>query len=267
MASVDGMVQKRDINFGALVWSQPVPGPIVRYMWPEYHQIPFSSRIYFTDGNGLLHGIEDLGASAGELRPPISPGGGVAFSTMPVVAPDLDRIFVGRNDGHLQMLSKTGGATEAIVPVGAAGAVFDPSLDVSDPSAATMDRLMVPTAGGLVKRYCVPFASAVAVPQSPTDPVTMDLGQSAPNPFHDETRIEYALPFSGRIELVVYDVQGHRVRALAGGEQRAGPHAVSWDGRDDAGRTVESGVYLYRLKAWGPAGRVLEHSRKIQLFR
>jgi len=47
----------------------------------------------------------------------------------------------------------------------------------------------------------------------------------------------------------VYDVRGARVRVLVSGEEGAGKHVVEWDGRNDGGQTVGSGVYFYRLEA------------------
>ncbi|MRR09094.1 T9SS type A sorting domain-containing protein [bacterium] len=70
-----------------------------------------------------------------------------------------------------------------------------------------------------------------------------------PNPFKQWTRIDYQLPAAGTVSLKVYNVAGQLVRTLAEGFQPAGAHAVRWDGRDDRGREVSSGVYLYRLTA------------------
>jgi hypothetical protein len=62
----------------------------------------------------------------------------------------------------------------------------------------------------------------------------------------------FELPGAGRVSLSVYDLSGRRVRTLIGGEAYgAGRHPVLWDGRDDAGRPVGSGVYLYRLAVDG----------------
>ena len=82
---------------------------------------------------------------------------------------------------------------------------------------------------------------------------TASLGQNYPNPFNPTTRIEYRLPESSpgaktHVNVVVYDVRGAKVRELVNGEQSPGKHAVDWDGRNDAGETVGSGVYFYRLR-------------------
>jgi hypothetical protein len=80
-----------------------------------------------------------------------------------------------------------------------------------------------------------------------------------PNPFHGETRIAFALPRSGGIELGVYSVSGERVRTLISGHGAAGRHTAVWDGYDDAGNAVGSGVYFWRLCAADDrsAGRML----------
>jgi hypothetical protein len=78
------------------------------------------------------------------------------------------------------------------------------------------------------------------------------LGQNYPNPFNPVTRIEYKLPGNRtRVSVVVYDVSGRKVRTLVNGEKDAGRHVVDWDGRDEGGRPVGSGVYFYRMVAAG----------------
>jgi len=85
------------------------------------------------------------------------------------------------------------------------------------------------------------------------------LAAGAPNPFRGETSIRFGLPAAGSHTLVVYDVSGRRVRSLSSGPLEAGPHAVRWDGRNDEGRLVPSGVYFCRLTAAG-AGELRERA-------
>lgn len=68
-----------------------------------------------------------------------------------------------------------------------------------------------------------------------------------PNPFAGRTAISYQFPFAGRVLLRVYDVAGRSVRTLQNGPQNPGRYTVTWDGRDDRGRRVSSGIYFYRL--------------------
>lgn len=73
--------------------------------------------------------------------------------------------------------------------------------------------------------------------------------QNRPNPFNPKTTISFVLSNPADATLVVYDVAGRRIRTLVQGKLHAGAHNVAWDGRDDMGRSVESGVYLYKLDA------------------
>ncbi len=79
--------------------------------------------------------------------------------------------------------------------------------------------------------------------------LTFQLAQNYPNPFNPETVIRYQIPQSSRVELAIYDVLGRRVRLLVDRKQPAGRYAVSWDGRNDQGKPVAAGIYLYRLKS------------------
>jgi len=69
------------------------------------------------------------------------------------------------------------------------------------------------------------------------------------SPFGDATTIRFTLSQPTRIRADVLDVRGRRVRPLADAWFAAGPHALGWDGRDTAGQTAASGVYLIRLQA------------------
>jgi hypothetical protein len=83
---------------------------------------------------------------------------------------------------------------------------------------------------------------------SPT-PVRFSLAQNAPNPFNPRTTLRFSIPEAGVVNLSVYDVNGRLVRTLVSGDRTAGMHEVVWDARDDAGRAVACGVYVYRLTA------------------
>lgn len=84
-------------------------------------------------------------------------------------------------------------------------------------------------------------------------PRTLVLQSAMPNPFNPQTTIRFSLPTAGRAQLSVYDMSGRLVRTLVNEHLAAGEHAVPWLGRNDRGREVASGVYLYRLEAGGVA--------------
>ena len=74
---------------------------------------------------------------------------------------------------------------------------------------------------------------------------------AVPNPFNPTTYLKFSLPEDADVELVIYDVSGRRVRSLVKDHLPAGPQAVPWNGRDDAGRIVASGAYFARLTVGG----------------
>ena len=72
-----------------------------------------------------------------------------------------------------------------------------------------------------------------------------------PNPFNPSTTIEFSLPSDGKAGLAVYNMAGQKVRELVLEQLTAGKHAVVWNGRDNEGKPVSSGVYIARLKMEG----------------
>jgi hypothetical protein len=95
--------------------------------------------------------------------------------------------------------------------------------------------------------------------QTPRDFI---LAQNYPNPFNPATEISYVLPSRAEVEIGIYDLLGRRVKILVEETQASGPHTVSWDGTDQSGHRVASGVYFYRLRA----GERVE-SRKMMLLK
>ncbi len=80
-------------------------------------------------------------------------------------------------------------------------------------------------------------------------PWAFDLSQNYPNPFNPSTMIRFTVPKFQNISLIVYDLLGRKVRTLVNEERHAGEHRVTWDGTNDHGIGVASGVYFYQLKA------------------
>jgi len=81
-------------------------------------------------------------------------------------------------------------------------------------------------------------------------PEEYELSPNYPNPFNPETTIDYIVAESGIVRLSIYTLTGQRIRTLVNDEERhTGFYSVTWDGRDDSGRDVASGVYLYQLDA------------------
>ena len=80
-------------------------------------------------------------------------------------------------------------------------------------------------------------------------PTTFVLAQNYPNPFNPTTTINFQLPSNEFVELKVYNQLGQEVRSLAKSNYEAGSHSIVWDGKNNSGNSVASGVYIYRIKA------------------
>ena len=80
-------------------------------------------------------------------------------------------------------------------------------------------------------------------------PLTFTLNQNYPNPFNPTTTIRFQLPKKADVQLVVYNSLGQKVRTLVSGRRNAGKHEVVWNGTNDQGQLVASGMYIYRLIA------------------
>ncbi len=76
-----------------------------------------------------------------------------------------------------------------------------------------------------------------------------NLYQNYPNPFNPATTIRYSIPKSERVTITVYNILGQKIRTLISQKQSVGDHQVIWDGRDDGGHEVASGVFIYQLRA------------------
>jgi hypothetical protein len=78
--------------------------------------------------------------------------------------------------------------------------------------------------------------------------VTYALAQNYPNPFNSSTEIRYRTPVDGDMTLKIFNTLGQHVRTLVDADLQANWYTVTWDGRDDGGQKVASGVYFCRLK-------------------
>jgi hypothetical protein len=79
-------------------------------------------------------------------------------------------------------------------------------------------------------------------------PENFVLKQNFPNPFNPETEISYKIPVPQTVTLSIFDMTGRLVRTLVHERKNSGHHSIRWNGRDNDGNIVSSGVYLYRIK-------------------
>ncbi|MBX7151810.1 right-handed parallel beta-helix repeat-containing protein [bacterium] len=79
-------------------------------------------------------------------------------------------------------------------------------------------------------------------------PKSLELSQNYPNPFNPTTAIRFGLPEEGRVVLTVYNILGQKIKELVNEARSAGYHQVDWNGKNESGVQVASGVYIYRLE-------------------
>ena len=81
-----------------------------------------------------------------------------------------------------------------------------------------------------------------------SSPDEFALDQNFPNPFNSDTVISFSLPRQAAVDLSIYSLTGQQLATLVRGTRTAGQYTVAWDGRDEEGQALASGVYLYRLQ-------------------
>ena len=98
-------------------------------------------------------------------------------------------------------------------------------------------------------------------------PTAFRLHDNYPNPFNPSTKIEYDVPLRSHVRLAVYDIQGQLVRTLVNSDHSNGRYSVAWDGTNETGRQVASGMYIYRLEAGDRSGSATVLSKKMMLVK
>ena len=94
------------------------------------------------------------------------------------------------------------------------------------------------------------FSNPVGVGEDdpPKIPLTFRLEANYPNPFNPSTTIGYRIPGKSMVDVTIFNVLGQKVKSIVHRKQPAGYYRVIWDGTDDSGKPVASGIYLYQLK-------------------
>jgi flagellar hook assembly protein FlgD len=95
------------------------------------------------------------------------------------------------------------------------------------------------------------------------------LDQNYPNPFNPTTTIRYALPAQSVVSLKVYNILGQEVKTLVNENQISGSYAVQWDGKNNHGAQVSTGIYFYQLEVngVGPSRENFTQVRKMLLLK
>ncbi|MCH8069927.1 MAG: hypothetical protein IID16_11770, partial [Candidatus Marinimicrobia bacterium] len=99
-------------------------------------------------------------------------------------------------------------------------------------------------------------------------PTDYTLLQNVPNPFNAITTIRFGLPEDGKVSLTIYSILGQKVAAVISEQEfTTGSHAILWDGKNDAGRGVATGVYLYYLTVRKDGVTKFHQARKLVLLK
>ncbi|UCE17301.1 MAG: VCBS repeat-containing protein [Gemmatimonadota bacterium] len=163
------------------------------------------------------------------------------LGTTPLTGGPLQRADCN-TDGSVDILDALG-IVNAILGLGECSPAFRPRMD---PDVIHYCRSLKP--------YLSPadFTRFMALVKAESAlPTQYSLTQNYPNPFNPETTIQFAIPISSHVSLAIFNMTGERVKGLIEGERAPGYHSIRWDGTDDYGNTVSSGVYFYRLRAQG----------------
>jgi len=113
-----------------------------------------------------------------------------------------------------------------------------------DDSQAKIEELGVSSAAGYLMQSF--YHELTAVGNS-----GLTLEQNYPNPFNQETQIAFYLAKSDQVRLEIYNIRGQKVKELVDQDFAVGRHVVRWDGKNDSGENVATGIYLYRLVSGG----------------
>ena len=142
----------------------------------------------------------------------------------------------------------------------------DATFSFTSDTSTTIGQLVTATAtdaAGNTSEFSECFQIVTSVEEQDLLPTAFALSQNYPNPFNPATQIKYDLPGASNVRLTIYNFLGQSVRTLVDAEQTAGFYSVGWDGRDDSGVKMPSGVYIYRLEA----GQQFVQIRKMILLK
>jgi hypothetical protein len=230
--------------------------------------------IIFGTSDGNLRVLKSDGTDLAGFPRPV---GGNFFST-PVVGDitgdRLQDIIVGNTAGNLFGYDRTGavlpnfpimgsssrqitgtvalgdldrdGRIEIVVPIRATGS----NLVVYDNRRSAMvGDLKWPNFGHDWYRRNNAQSPLLGVEEQASMPIDFGLSQNYPNPFNGSTTIQFALRKDGAASLSIFDILGRRIKLLHSDHLLAGEHSITWNGADESGTSVTSGIYFYRLES------------------
>jgi len=176
---------------------------------------------------------------------------------------DLDIAATNYGDFNVSVFKNNGDGTfESAVNYGARRgpySVFCADLDRDGDKDLAVANYLGGTVSVLINRTNTSFVEQ-EVGQSKVN--SFSLSQNYPNPFNISTKIEFVLSKSGFVTLTIYDILGRKVRTLTSEHMSLGYKSVLWDGKNDSGNEVGSGIYFYQLRVGD-----LSESKKLVLLK
>jgi len=112
-----------------------------------------------------------------------------------------------------------------------------------------LDFKAITPAGAVIDSFTITPSVGIEADEAELPIEDFVLYSAYPNPFNPSTTLSFSIPTASHVELNVYNIGGQRVQTLVGGKLESGYHQYTWYGKDDLGRDVSSGVYIYKLQA------------------
>ena len=103
--------------------------------------------------------------------------------------------------------------------------------------------------GNVIDSFTIENPEVSTAPVEDTVPSEFVFNPAFPNPFNQTTTISFSIPESNDVEMSIYNIQGQKIATLVNTTLKAGYHTVSWNGKNDLGQNVGSGIYIYKLQA------------------
>ena len=203
-------------------------GPSSRYAWLNRTPVPYARFTTMLKKSGVYE--------VSEIVPKTKNATDKALYEISIDGVPIDSVYLNQNQG-----------SGSWVPIGRyyLPADINISVRVIDSRQSTVGEVLRADA---IKFSLIKEITDLEDLQKSLLPSQFLLAQNFPNPFNATTTIRYHLPEAAQVQVVVFNVLGRRVRILTDRRQQAGWHQLTWDGRNDQGVTVSSGIYYYRLR-------------------
>jgi len=157
---------------------------------------------------------------------------------------DGETMILGVNFNGQEIPPGTGAILEVDFMIASGTPMADITISIVDLIVAAEGGLPLPSNG---EDYVFPVTTGVG--DETEIPTAFELKQNYPNPFNPTTTISYSVPEASEIEVGIYNLLGQEIRSLSNGQHQPGVYSAMWDGLDQNGVRVESGIYIYRMSS------------------